>query len=60
MSNCDLIDSDMERIVEYIIKEEKTKILDLSGNRITQTGVSVISKAIQNDTVREKYIHRWM
>lgn len=56
VSNCDLIDSDMDRVVVYIIDKKKTQILDLSGNRITQMGISIIAKALRTDSVRENQV----
>lgn len=51
VSNLDLVDVDMHKVARYIIKPRKTHILDLSGNKITQLGAQILSKALRKDTV---------
>jgi Ran GTPase-activating protein (RanGAP) involved in mRNA processing and transport len=48
-----LTDSDMQRIVQEAIIEQQCTVLNLSSNKITHEGVSIIAEALRNNTVRK-------
>jgi transcriptional/translational regulatory protein YebC/TACO1 len=48
-----LTDSDMQRVVQEAIIEQQSTVLNLSYNKITHEGVSIIAEALRNNTVRK-------